>query len=401
MPTYSADVATILNKSCISCHSDSHVAPFSLAGYENAKAKAAMVALVTGTRRMPPWKAVDGYGEFDHVAKLTDAEILTLKNWSDAGAPRGDTSKEPTPPPAVEGWRMGKPDLILTTKKAHRIEAEGADSFRDYLVELNLKETRWVKAIEFRPSGKNTVHHIIPMLFHKDDIAKLKKVPSWWVEGWNQKLLDKFDPYGVLGMWSTGAPPFVAPEGTGFKVEAGDAVVLDVHYKATGKVEEEQTEVGIYFCDKKPEHDVEVLTAGSGTLQVNPRVPMYTAQTRMLVKDDCTIYMVWPHMHYLGTGMKAWVKYPLGYGKPLVCIRDWDPDWQLVYNLKQPLKVPKGSYVILTGTFDNSTANVRNPNSPPKKVKAGASSKDEMLLIDLYVVKDPKKPAVVPVRGDK
>lgn len=97
-------------------------------------------------------------------------------------------------------------------------------------------------------------------------------------------------------------------------------------------------------------------------------------------------------MHFVGKTFKAWVKYPAGYSKPLVCINDWDPEWQLVYYLKEPMVLPKGARVYVTGTYDNSSANPRNPHPKPKVIESGPSSKDEMLLLDLYVVRE-KKPA--------
>src|SRR5580700_6095410 len=85
-PTFAKDVAPILYQKCVSCHSDSKVAPFSLVGYANAKEHAKMVALVTDDKLMPPWKANLHYGSFRDIPVLTDEQISTLKRWDDAGA---------------------------------------------------------------------------------------------------------------------------------------------------------------------------------------------------------------------------------------------------------------------------------------------------------------------------
>lgn len=109
------------------------------------------------------------------------------------------------------------------------------------------------------------------------------------------------------------------------------------------------------------------------------------------LEHDTTIYAVWPHMHYLGRTFKAWVKFPAGFSKPLVAIPDWDPDWQLLYYLKSPMRVPKGSKIYVTGTYDNSEGNPRNPNHPPRVVEAGESSRDEMLFFEIFqVIHKPK-----------
>lgn len=100
-------------------------------------------------------------------------------------------------------------------------------------------------------------------------------------------------------------------------------------------------------------------------------------------------------MHYLGRTIKAWVKFPAGYSKPLIAIDDWDPAWQLLYYLKTPMRVPAGSRVYVTATYDNTANNPRNPHSPPKVVEGSESSKDEMLFFEIFQVV-PKAPEKKP-----
>jgi|SRR5579862_6055133 len=391
-PTFSHDVAPILYKRCTSCHSDRSVAPFSLVGYDNAKKYAATIAAVTSAGIMPPWKAAPDYGEFRNVAILTSTEKETLQRWADSGAPLGDPKEAPVAAQASDGWLLGKPDLVVTTKKPVKIPAEGRDFYRDYLIDPNIKKPTWVRAVEFRPSGKNTVHHVIPSLIKADEAAKLLKVKPDFDEGWDQSSLKGIKPYNSLGMWSTGAPPFECPDGTAFLVNPGDQIVLDMHYKTTGKPELEQTQVGLYFLPEKPKEEMTLLTVASDDIYLDPGVARMRFYTHERVEKDTTIFAVWPHMHFLGKTFKAWVKYPSGYGKPLVCIRDWDPDWQLVYYLKEPMRVPEGSTIYVTGTYDNTSANPRNPHEVPQIVESGPSSKDEMLLFDLYVVESKSPP---------
>ena len=114
VPTYAKNVASLLNTRCVSCHRPGEVAPFSLMGYENARMHASMISEVTESRRMPPWKAVHGYGEFRGENRLTSEEIALLANWAKAGSPRGDKRYEPKVPVFTSEWSLGKPDLILS-----------------------------------------------------------------------------------------------------------------------------------------------------------------------------------------------------------------------------------------------------------------------------------------------
>ena len=387
-PTYARDIAPILNQHCVSCHSETNVAPFSLIGYKNASKWAAMMTDVTQSGYMPPWKAKSGYGEFRNNPSLSAQEKALIKQWYGAGAPEGNATDEPTPPKMTTDWRMGTPDMIITPELPTKIPAEGADFFRDYLVDPKITEPTWVRIVDFRPLQKGTVHHIIPSLVSKDEAAKCSKIRFDHDDhSWDQKSVEDIDTYNKLGFWSTGAPPFVTPDGTAFLIKPGDQFLLDVHYKCKGKPEAEQVRVALYFQKDKPKDEMSVHVVSTNGIYLQPG----DANTRVYAVGDklekeTTVYAVWPHMHYDGKTFKAWVRYPAGYSKPLVCIDDWDPEWQLLYYLKQPLTLPVGSQVIVTGTYDNSANNPRNPHSPPRVVQAGDSSKDEMLFFELFQV---------------
>jgi hypothetical protein len=393
VPTFSKDVAPILYRRCVSCHSDTKIAPFSLLRYSDVKQRALTIAAVTESKYMPPWKAKPNYGEFSDVAALTPAERATLKQWAVGGAPEGDPRDAPVPPKFLPGWRLGKPDLIAVPDLPTKIPAEGRDFFRDYLIDPQITKPTWVRAVDFLPSNQGTVHHIIPALVKKEEADKLRKMPFDFDDrSWKQESLKGIEKYNVLGFWSTGASPFVAAKDTAFLINPGDCIVLDVHYKPKGKVEMEQPQVAFYFSEAEPKDElsVNVIATGDIYIQPNERARFYAIGEAM--KHDTTIYAVWPHMHYLGQTIKAWVKFPAGYAKPLVAIDDWDPEWQLVYFLKTPMRVPKGSKVYVTGTYDNSAANPRNPHSPPRVVEGGESSKDEMLFFEIFKVEHKPKP---------
>lgn len=395
VPTFSKDVAPILYKRCASCHSDSRIAPFSLVGYENAKKRALTVVGVTQSNFMPPWKAKANYGEFRDVAALTDAEKRVLQRWAETGAQEGNPAEAPQPPTVVPGWRLGKPDYVLAPSKPTTIPAEGRDFFRDYLIDPQVTKPTWIRAIDFQPKEQGTVHHIIPTLMKKEEVEKLRKIKyDFDDDSWLPESINEADTYNVLGFWSTGAPPFESPEGTAFLVNPGDCFILDVHYKPKGKRTMEQPKVALYRQETAPKDQMSVKVIASGDIYIQPgQKDARFFSIGQKTEFDTTIYAVWPHMHYLGKTFKAWVKFPAGYSKPLIAIDDWDPDWQLLYYLKSPMKVPKGSRIYVTGTYDNSDANPRNPNTPPKVVEGGESSKDEMLFFELFQVEHKPKEA--------
>ncbi len=97
-PTYNKDIAPILYQNCATCHRPGEVAPFSLLSYEDAQKRARLIATVTQSRYMPPWKAEHGYGSFVNERRLTDEQIALIRDWASAGAPEGDPADQPQPP---------------------------------------------------------------------------------------------------------------------------------------------------------------------------------------------------------------------------------------------------------------------------------------------------------------
>ena len=105
VPTFAKDVAPILQRSCQKCHRPDSLAPMSLISYEEVRPWARSIKQRTGLRNrmgvMPPWYIEKDIGiqRFKDDWSLSDAEIATLAEWADAGAPRGNLADMPTPPP--------------------------------------------------------------------------------------------------------------------------------------------------------------------------------------------------------------------------------------------------------------------------------------------------------------
>lgn len=155
---------------------------------------------------------------------------------------------------------------------------------------------------------------------------------------------------------------------------------MQVHYHKTGKPEEDQTRLGLY-TGPKPEHEVGLNWIFRFDLNIPAGVKNYRVRKVYTYKNDTVVYGAMPHMHLLGRSMKSWFEFPDGTTKPLVFVDDWDFNWQLIYSLKQPIRVPAGTKEVVEAVFDNSLENPRNPNNPPKTVRFGEQTTDEMFLL--------------------
>ncbi|MFM8772196.1 MAG: hypothetical protein ACKOE4_09310, partial [Candidatus Kapaibacterium sp.] len=87
-----------------------------------------------------------------------------------------------------------------------------------------------------------------------------------------------------------------------------------------------------------------------------------------------------PHMHLLGKNCRAYATTPKGDTIRLVSVPQWDFHWQGGYTYKNPVRIPRGSKLFYEATYDNTMNNLENPNNPPKLVRWGESTTDEMLL---------------------
>src|SRR5262249_31422822 len=114
-PTYSHDVAPILQRRCQGCHRPGQVGPFSLLTFDDAHDRAKNIAKALDRGAMPPWNAAHRLdGVFVNQRSLTDAEKKTLLDWIAAGTPRGNASEDPKPREWPSGWSIGKPDVVVT-----------------------------------------------------------------------------------------------------------------------------------------------------------------------------------------------------------------------------------------------------------------------------------------------
>lgn len=388
---YAEHIAPILNKHCVECHRPNEVAPFSLVGYDNAKKWSPMITFTAESRKMPPWKPVEGIGEFHDENRLSEKEIETVKRWHQAGAPRGDAKKEPKTPEFSSDWTLGEPDLILSSKAPYRVEPDGADDYRHFVIKTNYKETKWIKAMDVRPGNKAVVHHVIAFLDNTGSAAKLEAQTKDGKEGYAGFGGVGFLPSGSLGGWAPGLRPKMTADGTAFELKPGTTIVIQVHYHKNGKVEMDQTKLGLYFAKEPIKQPMQLAWLLNFGIRLPAGQKEINIDKTFAMPADVTLYAVMPHMHLLGKSMKVTAEYPNGDKKPLIYINDWDFNWQMSYGFKEPIKLPKGTKLKVEAVYDNSASNPRNPNNPPKDVRWGEETTDEMFLVVAAYTVDPQK----------
>jgi hypothetical protein len=374
-PTFHKDVAPILFTQCATCHRDGQIGPFPLLKYADAKKRAKQIAGVTADRAMPPWKPDAGHIHFRDARTLTDKQIGTLKDWAAAGAPEGDAKDSPPLPKFKDGWQLGKPDIILKLPEPFTVPAEGRDIYQHFVFPLDLKKDIHVVGVECRPGNPKVAHHAVGML---DSSGEARKRDATSKEPGYAGLNQGFIPVGFTPGYVPGQTPRMFVKGSGITIKKGTDFVLQMHYHPSGKEEKDQTEIGLYLSDTPPTNNMVVVAMASDEIDIPAGEKAFKAKDTFILPTDLEVESIWPHMHCVGKTVTVTAELPDGKTKDLLKISDWDFNWQDTYVYQKPFTLPKGTKIIAEFTWDNSKDNPRNPNSPPKRIKLGEGSLDEM-----------------------
>ena len=388
-PTFTRDVAPILQKHCQECHRAGGGGPFHLITYDQVYRRRTKILEATRTRAMPPWKPVADYGDFIGVRGLSKEEIATIARWVETGAAEGDPSDLP-PPPAFEvaaGRRT--PDLVLRSEP-FTVPARGGDVYRCFSVPTTFTDDRYFTFTEAVPGNSRIVHHMLAMVDAAGGSANIR--PTDWSPGYPCFGGPRVRIDGYLGAWAPGARPWVMPEGVGIHLPAGARVVIQMHYHNAGPAQEsDRTELRLHAATTPIVKRLHFMRVGSFSFTIPADAARHEIEAGTFVHRPMSLIAIHPHMHLLGREMKVWAKLPDESTRPLVHIDDWDFNWQGFYFYRTPVALPRAAWIELTAAWDNSAGNSRNPNRPPKAVQWGERTVDEMgHAAILYTLDDEK-----------
>jgi hypothetical protein len=168
----------------------------------------------------------------------------------------------------------------------------------------------------------------------------------------------------------------------------GSDVVMQIHYHPSGKPEVDQSTVGIHYVKKGTPRPVVAIMIIDRTLYIPAGTEQHAMAGSYTLPMDVTLVGIIPHMHLLGREMKASATLPDGTVDPQIWIKDWNFNWQDQYVFDQPKRLPKGTRLDLSATYDNTDKNPVNPNTPPKLVTWGEQTTDEMFICFYLVTTD-------------
>ena len=389
-PTWSNGVSRLMQEKCQVCHQPGSVAPMSLLTYADAKRAAEKIKSRVATRRMPPWhldKTV-GIQEYKNDRSLTDAQVETIVNWVDAGAPEGDPKLAPPPVkwPDPAEWqfadKFGKPDLIVKSTP-YSVGARGQDKWWRPLTETGLKEERWVRAIEIKPKlplGKKVVHHVLTML-EQDEGPMLRGLASTAMDhGAGARPMSA----GLFMEWALGKAGEIYGDDAGKLMLPGAKIRWEVHYYAIGQeVKDDEVELGIWFYPKGYQPKNRTIlnmfnVAANSELDIPPGAKTVT-QNYYVLPAPARIENFQPHMHMRGKAMMMEAVYPDGKREVLSHVNNFQWNWHNNYMYADEVAplLPKGTMLVFTAWHDNTKDNPNNPD-PEQWIGWGDRTVDEM-----------------------
>ena len=359
--TYTKDIAPILNESCVTCHRPGQVGPMSLLSYKEVRPWAKSIKKAVASGDMPPWHASHSVVPIENDRTLSQEDIGTIVKWVDTGVTQGKRSDMPKTPkfPKAGDWQLGEPDLVVNLPET-KVPASEEDQFENLPGIVNLKEDRWMTAIEILPSNTKVAHHVI---------------------AFQSRGFDPDPVGGWLGAWASGTDPMVFPEKTGRVMKKGHSIIGNMHYHPAETDEVDQTRIGLHFADDQGAIEKEltnmwVMNAG---FLIPAGDPNHQVVSSMKFKQSGKIMTFAPHMHYRGKDFKYTAKYPDGTEELLFAVNDYDFNWQTNYTLAEPIPIPAGTIVECVAHFDNSEDNPVNPD-PTRDITFGDESYDEMMI---------------------
>jgi hypothetical protein len=389
--TFNQQIAPIIYRNCSSCHRPGEAAPFSLLAYEDAVKRGKLIAAVTASRYMPPWKAEPASYGYRDQRRLKDSDIALIGQWVKAGMPKGNSAGAPEPPKFASGWMLGEPDLVVEMPAAYHVPADGPDIYRNIAIPMGLTEDKWLTAIDMKPSARSVVHHV---LYFADPKGQAHLKPQQGSEpGFSGMRAGGSSSAGgdPLGGWAVGAQPHFQPEGLALPVAKGSDLVIQYHFHPTGKAEVERSQIGLYFAKQAPARTLV-------TMQLPPVYSLFSGlaipagDKDFVIRDSWTLpaaldaVSIGAHAHYIGRHLKMTATLPDGAVKTLLNITDWDFAWQDRYFFDALVPLPKGTRLDVEIHWDNSAQNPKNPSVPPIAVTWGEQSKDEMGAVTLVGV---------------
>jgi len=365
---FNKEIVRIFQRHCLACHDSGTITNISLATYAQARPWAKAFKEEVLEKRMPPYQAVKGFGRFHDDYSLTQREIDQIVSWVEGGVPKGDDKDLPTSL-AMGGWLLGQPDLVLEPESKVNISAGEGDEYRCLTLGTNLKEDRWVTAVDFHPGHGAAVH----CASFGIDLSQMRDT--------SDHSLD-CAAADSLGTWMPGQAVSRLPKNVARLLPAGARIVMQIHYHKTKEAVSDQSSLGLYFARDRATKPLRTIALAATETDIPAGAERYRVRVSYTIPEAAEAIAIRPLLFPFAKSVEATAYRPDGTTEVLIWARAYRYDWQPDYTFRKPVTLPKGTRIEVIAYLDNSDNNQNNPNNPARAVRF-ASALCELSLINV------------------
>jgi hypothetical protein len=404
--TFTADVAPILYKNCVTCHRPGGMGPFSMLDFDTVTGRLKDISDVLREGKMPPWHAVAPPGTFRNERRLPDADRRTILRWIASGAQFGDAARMPPTPTFTTDWEIGTPDAVVTMPEEFHVPARGTVEYMYFEVPTNFTEDKWVQAIEIKPGARDVVHHVLvfarppdapPNADARHSVVAAGAPAATPAPAAAPKPVLSFDSVNkivdaprkdslhappkragsLIGTTAPGTNVLTFPEGTALRIRAGSILTFQMHYTAKGHDRMDRSAVGFRFAKEMPSEQIIATHFVNGVFTLAAGAKDVMVPAGVTFNEPVRIYGLFPHTHLRGKRWEYTLIKPDGSSEIILDVPNYDFNWQTYYLFAKPLEIPAGARIVARAWYDNSADNPDNPD-PSMTVHWGDQTWEEM-----------------------
>jgi hypothetical protein len=448
-PSFSRDVAPIIQQKCAGCHQTGGIAPIAFETARGISSRATLIAAAVRTRVMPPWPPGPLSPAYvgQRQRTLTARERATILAWVDARARTDGPARTPRPEQPVE-VRDGERVVTVGMPSSYRPQAEKGttDDYRCFVLDPKLAGDMSVTSARIEPGASRVVHHVILFRIAASEIAQAARLdsaepgPGWTCFGGTgvggdasgASVQSTLNDSNWISAWAPGWGGGRLPEGTGVPLPAGSRIVMQVHYNLlNGRAPDRSRAVltavpasegldrvrtvllpaPVELACTKGERGrlckrIEALSELSrkygssaafvpaGLLLLCDRnasrvTPSPVSRCDRRIEEPTTILGAAGHMHLLGASIRLELNPGTPGARVLLDIPRWDFHWQNSYTLATPVEAKPGDTVRVTCRHDVMRRHHGTQGVPktPRYILWGEGTTDEMCLGLLQVTR--------------
>jgi len=392
--TYHKEVRPLVAAQCFPCHETGGAAGYTreFETFEAVSMWAPVMVSLTASREMPPWPPGEGCRSYRGERLLTEAEIAAFQTWIDDGTWEGDPA-DYVPPEVIDDPGLEATLPPMDAGAAYTPDSTLTDDYHCLPMTFVVDEPLFMTGYDLLPDAKEIVHHALIYEIPPSMAAELEALDAADPEaGYPCGTTPQTSTYGFVGSWVPGQPMQRFPEDSGIYLETGTRFVLQMHYNVLGvppgtPLPADRTSLVLHTrpVDPLPANIVYFSLVVDASLLIPAGAVDHVEGGSFGLPAGATMVGIFPHMHLLGTEIRAYVEHEGGGETCLVDIAKWDFDWQqfFMFGTDEPFVTETNDVLTLECVYDNSAENqpvVNGAQQAPKTVTWGEGTTDEMCL---------------------